>query len=100
MLAQVMLIQQFLLHNRKLRCKLAREKPHIGALFQHHGIVYRIGSVFAPGKRAVRVYQHRRDLHRAYVALLEGFDNDFPRLVFIFTRDFSGVISRVQGIAP
>ena len=49
MLAQVMLIQQFLLHNRKLWCKLAREKPHIGALFQHHGIVYRIGSVFAPG---------------------------------------------------
>lgn len=100
MLAQVMLLQQFLLHNRKLRCKLAREKPHIGALFQHHGIVYRIGSVFAQGKRAVRMNQHRRDLHRAYVALLEGFDNDFPVWYSYSPAISAGVISRVQGIAP
>ncbi len=41
--------------------------------------------------------QHRRDLHRAYVALLEGFDNDFPVWYSYSPAISAGVISRVQG---
>lgn len=46
MLTQVVLIQQFVLHGRELWCKLAREQAHIGALFQHYGIMHRIGGIF------------------------------------------------------
>lgn len=46
MLTQVVLIQQFVLHRRELRRKLAREQAHIGALFQHYGIMHRIGGIF------------------------------------------------------
>ena len=59
MLTQVVLIQQFVLHRRELRRKLAREQAHIGALFQHHGIVNRIGRVFTPGER---VENHCKEL--------------------------------------
>lgn len=88
MLAQIVLVEQLLLHNRKLWRELAREQAHIGALFQHHGIVNRIGRVFTPGERAVGVDQHRRDLHRAEIALLESFDDHFTRLVFVFPGNF------------
>lgn len=47
MLTQVVLIQQFVLHGRELWCKLAREQAHIGALFQHYGIMHGIGGVFS-----------------------------------------------------
>lgn len=50
-----------------------------------------------PGKRAVRMNQHRRDLHRAYVALLEGFDNDFPVWYSYSPAISAVVISRVRG---
>jgi hypothetical protein len=45
--------------------QLAREQAHIGALFQHHRVMYGIGGIFTPGKRAVGMDQYRRDLHRA-----------------------------------
>lgn len=47
MLTQVVLIQQFVLHRRKLRRKLTREQAHIGTLFQHHGVMHRIGGIFS-----------------------------------------------------
>lgn len=46
MLTQVVLIQQFVLHRRELWRKLAREQTHIGALFQYHGVMHRIGGIF------------------------------------------------------
>lgn len=48
MLTQVVLIQQFVLHRRELWRKLAREQTHIGALFQYHGVMHRIGGIFSP----------------------------------------------------
>ncbi len=45
MLTQVVLIQQFDLHRRELRRKLAREQAHIGAFFQYYGVMHGIGGV-------------------------------------------------------
>ena len=87
MLTQVVFIQQFVLHGRELRRKLAREQAHIGALFQHHGVMHRIGGVFSPGERAVRMYQYRRDLCRVQTTFFEGFNDHFASLVFILAVD-------------
>ncbi|ABJ03065.1 conserved hypothetical protein [Escherichia coli APEC O1] len=87
MLTQVVLIQQFVLHRRELWRKLAREQTHIGALFQYHGVMHRIGGIFSPGERAVRMHQYRRDLCRVQPTLFEGFNDHFAGLVFILAVD-------------
>ena len=52
---QVVFIEQFRLHIRQLWRQLAREQAHIGALFKYHGVMYGVGRIFTPGKRAVRM---------------------------------------------
>ena len=91
MLTQVVLIQQFVLHRRELWRKLAREQTHIGALFQYHGVMHRIGGIFSPGERAVRMHQYRRDLCRVQPTLFEGFNDHFAGLVY---GDFDGELIR------
>ena len=88
MLTQVVLIQQFVLHRRELWRKLAREQTHIGALFQYHGVMHRIGGIFSPGERAVRI----APVPPGFVpgsthAPFEGFNDHFAGLVFILTVD-------------
>ena len=55
MFTQIVFIEQFRLHIRQLWRQLAREQAHIGALFKYHGVMYGVGRIFTPGKRAVRM---------------------------------------------
>ena len=62
MLAQVMLIQQFLLHSHSAGIQAFRVEGHTGQFFQNHGIVDSILGICTPGKGAVRTDQHSGDL--------------------------------------
>ncbi|MNT65549.1 hypothetical protein D3C72_2035410 [compost metagenome] len=88
MLAQIVFIQQGLLHIRKLWRQLAAEDPHIGDLFQHDGVMHRILGVFAPRKRPVRVHQHARHLRRIDSRFFKGFDDHVARFPLILAVNF------------
>ncbi|ABU78501.1 hypothetical protein ESA_03279 [Cronobacter sakazakii ATCC BAA-894] len=93
--AQIMFIQQRLLHWRQFRGELAAEDPHIGDLFQHDRVMHRVDRIFTPGERAVGVHQHAGHLSRIDIALAEGFGDHhagFPliRAVDLVIRHFTG----------
>ena len=87
MLTQIVLIEQRLLHIRQLRRQLATEDAHIGALFQHDGVMHRVFGILTPGKRAVGMHQHAGHLRRVDSLLTESFDNHVAGFPLIFAVD-------------
>ena len=95
MFAEIVLIQQFLLHSGKARGQGHSVEIHKSALLQYYGIVNGVERIGSPGKGAVAVYQHRRDLSWVQFSIPKGLNNDIPCLQLIassnlFRRHFSG----------
>ena len=61
MLAQVVLIEQLLLHCAAVRAELQRMEVHEGDLLQNDRIVHGVFGIGSPGERAVAVDQHGGD---------------------------------------
>ena len=55
MLAQVVLIEQLLLHRAAVRAELQRMEVHEGDLLQNDRIVHGVFGISAPGKRVVSI---------------------------------------------
>ena len=86
MLAEIVLIQQLLLHPPGRGGQHHRVPVHKRHFFQHYCVVDRLHGVLAPGEGTVAVHQHRRDIQG--VDTLEGLDNDAARLPLVFPGDF------------
>lgn len=61
MLAQIVFIQQCLLHVSYCWLKLMGKQVHISNLFQHYRVMHGTGRIATPGKRAMTINQNRRN---------------------------------------
>ena len=91
MLAQIVLIQQLLLHGRKAGIEHQGVQRHKGTFLQHGCVVDGIQGIPAPGKGPVTVNQCGGNPGGGNLPAAEGLDDDIARLQLIF---------RVQGISP
>ena len=85
MLAQVVLIEQLLLHCAAVRAELQRMEIHEGDLLQNDRIVHGVFGIGSPGERAVAVDQHGGDSLGGLAR--ERLDDDLAGLLLIFARD-------------
>ena len=86
-LAEIVFIQQLLLHGPQTRCQRHGVEVHKSALLQHHGVVDCVEGVRAPGEGSVAVDQNGGNLHGVNVPLLKGLDDDIAGLQLIAPGD-------------
>ena len=88
MFAQIVLVEQFLLHGRKRGVKHFCVPSHKGEFFQHNGIVHGVFRACTPTERAVAVDQNGGNIVRTFIA--ERFHNHVAGFQLIFAADFFG----------
>ena len=81
--AQEMLLLHMSGCGGSMRIYLAGEDDHSCHLFQHYGMVYRLGRVLSPGKGAVTAADHPRHMNRIDSARLKGFDDHLAGVEFV-----------------
>lgn len=84
--AEVMLIQQLLLHTCLRGVELERMEVHKRNFFQNNGVMNRLVCILAPGERAVAVNEDGGNCRRVFA--MERLDNHIASLFFIFACNF------------
>ena len=97
-LAEIMFVQQRLLHFAAVPVYDHGVPVHKGHLFHNDGVVHRVHGVRPPGKRPVAVYQYAGDGAGSSVRKVSMIT--FPVSFSYSPLISASVIGRVQGIAP
>ena len=84
--AEVMLIQQLLLHTCLRGVELERMEVHKRNFFQNNGVMNRLVYILAPGERAMAVNEDGGNCRRGFA--MERLDDHIASLFFIFACNF------------
>ena len=84
--AEVMLIQQLLLHTCLRGVELERMEVHKRNFFQNNGVMNRLVCILAPGERAMAVNEDGGNCRRVFA--MERLDDHIASLFFIFACNF------------
>ena len=90
MLAQVVLVQQLLLHGGQAGGEGHGVEGHERYFLQHHRVVHRLVGVLAPGKGTMVLTQHRRNRNVILSPLLKFIRNEDAPYAFAVVVEEGG----------